>query len=387
MKKFLIIFGIIVLLLAGAVFTYIFLYGVPESPSEVFGRFTEAPDRPDYIPDSSDGAIDLGEDGDDTEFEGTPNRLYQLTTKPVAGAAIIGDVVRYVERGTGHVYEIALTGGTERIVSGTTIQRVIRAVFSSNGDRVALTSDNGGSLETMLGTLTRIGGDGGLELTGLPEGAREAGFSPNGQSLNFFIPTTVGGVGYAYDLTKEETKELFSIPLSDVRILWATSTYLFTTPSERAIGYVYRVGPGGLEYVTEGGRGLMAFRHASGTLVSVSGETDIETRDVRTGEVPFLRLFTEKCTAERPGSRVVICASPLTLAGGVYPDDWYKGKEKFSDMILRVDSASSTVKVLSKLEEESGRPIDVLSIGTDTTGKLIHFINKYDGALWMLDLR
>ncbi len=391
MKKVLIILGIVIVLLAGAAWTYVFLFGVPENANEVFGRFTEAPERPGSTGTDGGGTVDVGSGDDENEYEGEDarDRLYQLTTRPVAGAAIVGDAVRYVERGTGHIYEIALTGGGERIISGTTIPRTIRALFSSSGDGVALTSEYEQELISVLGTLTRTtGGDGGLTITELPTGATEIGFDTKTGALLFFVPTANGGTAYSYDPVAERTTEVFSIPLSQVRVLWGAPTYVYTTPSAYAMGYVYRVGKTGLEYVTEGGKGLMALRYATGTMVTTVADRVVTTRDVVTGGVPYPTLFPEKCTTQGPVGRILFCAVPFTFDNSAqYPDDWYKGVSSFSDMIVRIDAPSSTVSVLSNLEDESGRPIDVSDIGTDETGRLVHFINKLDGTLWMLDLR
>ncbi len=390
MKKFLIILGIVVILLLGAAVTYVFLYDVPKSVDEVFARLTEAPNDPVFVGNENETTIDV-EDPTDANEDGADarTRLYQLTTRPVAGATFIDGGIRYVERGTGHIYEIDIEGGNERIVSGTTIQRAMRAIFSPSGDQVALIREGEDGLETMLGALMNSGaGDRGLSLTPLPEGAEEVGFSINGDILNFFVPGGASGTGYAYTIATEKTVPLFTIPLTDVRILWGTPTYLFTTPSAHANGYVYRIGKSGLDYVTEGGKGLMAFRHASGTLVSTITSNGMETRDVVRGPIPVVKLFTEKCTTKQPRSPLVICATPNSLdTSATYPDDWYKGIADFSDTIIEINSASSTVRGLSNLEEESGRPIDVSMIGTNKAGNMVYMVNKLDGALWALDLR
>jgi hypothetical protein len=262
-------------------------------------------------------------------------------------------------------------------------------VFSGgSGDHIALTSEYETGLITTLGSLRGVGGGGGtLDLIELPEGAREVGFATSSDNLRFFVPNASGGTGYAYDIAGASTVELFSLPLRDVRIQWGAKMLVYTTPSAYAMGYVYHVGKGGLEYITEGGKGLMAYGHASGTIVSSLSNGKLVTRDPKYGSVPLLTLFPEKCTVVIDAPRFTFCASPSSLPQGTYPDDWYKGVIGFTDAILRVDVASSTATVLSVLEDESGRPIDVWDIGTNEQGTLIHFINKYDGALWMLDLR
>jgi hypothetical protein len=153
------------------------------------------------------------------------------------------------------------------------------------------------------------------------------------------------------------------------------------------MGYVYRIGKGGLEYVTEGGKGLSAFRHASGTLISTVTSSGIVTHDESMAQVPAVELFGEKCALHNTDKPGVFCASPREVTSTAQlPDDWYKGVVGFNDELYVIDTVNVVSYLISDLSEESGRPIDVLSIGTNTASSLVYFINKYDGALWVLDL-
>jgi hypothetical protein len=287
------------------------------------------------------------------------------------------------------VYDIdTRIGSTEKLVSGTTNPRTFRAVFAPESRAVALTNEVNGVTKTVLGIFGSS--TNGLTFTEIDAKVTEPGFSHDGKDFYFFVEGMDGGRGYAYSFAEKGARELFAIPLRDVRILWGNSTYVFTTPSGHSLGYLYKVGKGNqLEYVTKGGRGLMATNHASGTVVSVSTARGMTTRDSETGvTVPLLSLFTEKCAPYKQWTPMLVCGSPVSLIEErVYPDDWYKGLIGFSDRILRIDSQSASVMNLSNLEEESGRPLDVASIGTDATGDLIYFINKYDNTVWLLDLR
>ena len=385
MKKILIIVSISLIVIIGALFAYVSVKGVPEGAREIFGKFGDSGEAPVFTPEEEESeSFEDWEEGDANS--GRARRLRQLTTRPVAGAVFTDSTVRFVERGTGHIYEMdTRSGGAERIISGTTIPRTIRAVFSSSGEQVVLTSEMDGKLTSVLGEIGNT--DAGLDVTSLPPDAKEAGFpGMSTTTLNFFVPNERGGTAYAYSLIKGEAVELFTIPLRDVRIQWGTPTYLYTTPSYQTDGYVYKIDKSGMEYVTNGGKGLMAIHHASGTVVSTVIDGKIESRDTRTGSLPILSMITEKCAVEKITSRRLVCASPIDAQGANLPDDWFKGIVGLSDRLLLVDSASSSVTVLSSLEQEAGRPIDVTRIGTDASGTRIYMINKYDGALWMLDL-
>ncbi len=381
MKKILIISGIVLILLLCAAWAYMFINGVPQNVSELFGNFEDVTGT--TYTDTGSGAVDVDIDSN----TGIPERLRQLTTRPVAGAVFLSRAIRYAERGTGHIYDINLTTGEETRISGTTLQRAYTAVFNPQGDAVALTSIGDDALVTTLGELVQTGEEGSLTLTNLPEGAREAGFSKMGEVLNFFVPDATGGTGYQYSLATRKTTTTFSIPLRDVRIVWGEITYAYTIPSARSIGYVYRVGTS-LEYLRSGGKGLQAFPYQGGVIVGETTTEGLVVNDLTTGVVPVLSLFPEKCTTGMASSSVIYCASPIALPeGNEYPDDWYKGVIGFNDTILEIDAPNRALKVISNLEEESGRPIDVSMMGSNEDGTMLYFVNKYDGALWVLDVR
>ncbi len=389
MKKTLLIIGaILAILIGGLLIFFLITGGVPKNGDEVFARFGLGGDAPTFTPEEP--SEEEYEYAEDPVTNTSRNRLRQLTTRPVAGALFMDDTIRFVERGTGHIYDIDTLGGNEVLVSGTTQPRTIRAVFSSLGDRVALVSDIDGSIETILGTLGSDA-DSGLMLTTLPGKSTEPGFSSDGDDFYFFVPGVEGGSGYAYTMSTDKTRELFTIPLSQVRITWGNPSYVLTTPSGKSMGQLYTIHEGGqLNYTTTGGRGLMAAHHANGSIISsLTKDGKIVTRDlISREEVPVVSLFNEKCAMQGAWTHILVCGSPIPPPDGyVYPDDWYKGIVSFSDILLQVDSGNLSTMVLSNLEEESGRPIDILMIGTNDNGSLIYFVNKYDNSLWLFDVQ
>src|SRR5258706_5577502 len=65
----------------------------------------------------------------------TSGKLRKLVSAPVAGFTIISGtttVVRYLEKDTGHIYDINLQGSNQR-VTNTTIPRVYEAIFANDG--------------------------------------------------------------------------------------------------------------------------------------------------------------------------------------------------------------------------------------------------------------
>ncbi len=300
MKKALIILGTLIILLAIGFWIYVLVYGTPQAVSDIFARFGTGSDGdPVFVPPDDDGVVDVG--GEDTETDRVA--LRQLTTNAVAGAAFIENGIRYVERGTGHVYEIDLQSGAERLISGTTIPRTMRAVFSGGGDRLAITAESEGALITRVGSLVQSGdGDGSLEGISLPLGASDIGFSEEGVEVFYREETVNGSVGRAYNLLTRESRTLFEIPLRDVRVLWGSPLYVFTTPTAAQTGYLYTVSSSTLGYVTSGGKSLMAFRYEGGVGITKENGNKLSSFSLREGAeklepVPVVSLITEKCAS------------------------------------------------------------------------------------------
>jgi hypothetical protein len=383
MKKIFIILGLIILIIVGAVWAYLFMYGVPKSADEVFARFQSDRGTPVYVTDESGSTVDVAPTSD----TGAVERLRQLTTRPVAGAIGLNGLMRYVERGTGHVYDINLQNGEERIVSGTTIPKTVRAVFSPNGDQLALTTITNGGEEVIVGVLG--GGGEGFVGNALPVGAREVAFTDASSTLSYYLPSALGGTAYAFNILSKKSVELFTTPLKDVRVVWGENTYVYTVPTAKQFGYGYQVRSGTLDYLTKGELGLSLIAYRNGVIVTKTTEGGLSSEDITHGlPIPIIGLIPEKCTASENEVGVLFCGATTTFDDTKkYPDDWYKGVVAFSDVLFKINAPSSTVQVLSDLEKESGRSIDIAFLGVHTGGSLLYFINKNDNTLWAFDLR
>lgn len=382
-KKILITFGIILTLLIVGVWAYLFTFGAPKDTAEIFTNFGMGGDA-EIVPIPESTTIDTG----DSTTTGTPQALKQLTTRPVAGAVFIneGNAIRYVEQGTGHIYSIDLTNGTETLISGTTLPGTRNAVFSKDGDLVAITISDGGSLKTLVG---EVGKEGGQNFTGvaLPQGAVEIYFGNATNTLMYALKGTAGTAGYSYNTKKETGTQLFSIALRDVHVLWGTPTYVYTTPSVKQRGYVYEITKNDLQYVTEGEFGLMAVRDGLGIVITKQLNGNIVSSQYSSGIFSPLptSIIPEKCTAL---NTTLFCAVPSTpIPTESFPDSWYKGEVSFSDVLWIIDTASGNSTIVSNFLNESGREIDVSTIGTNATGTYIYLINKNDNTLWMFDTR
>jgi hypothetical protein len=379
MKKTLIIISIVVAILIIGIWVYLFVFGTPKSTNDVFSNFGIGDTNPSsFVP-----PVEPVE-----EVASTPRALRQLTTRPVAGATLTTSGIRYVERGTGHIYTVSQGGGNESLVSGTTIPRVVEALFSADGTHVAITTEgeNSDTVEVVVGTIESR--DGGT-FTGktLPEGAHEVAWDSSANTLQYLLPTQSGSAGYSYAIATGTSKLLFEVPLRDIKVLWGDTRYVYTSPSAHQSGSVYRLNGNALTYAADSGVGLMALRFADGFVVSRLEDRQLITTGYidEYAKKQSVSLLPEKCVVHPMKTYTLICASPFETIAGDMPDDWYKGITSFADWLYEIDVTDGSAVVMSDFLSESGREIDVSQIGTDPEGKYIWFINKNDDTLWMYD--
>lgn len=378
-KSILITIGVLIILLVIGVWAYLFTFGKPANSSEIFARFGAGKDATVPVVLPEDTRVDTG----DTSHSGASQALKQLTTRPVAGAGFVKGGIRYVEQGTGHIYTIDFATGVETLLSGTTIPGTRSAVFSPDSSYVAITMVNGQTNKTLTGQLKT-----GELFSGvaLPDGAYNIAFASASGTLQFIVRGTYGSTGYSYNIARGASTKLFTIPLEDIHVLWGNPTYVYTTPTAKQTGYLYKVLKNELVYVTNGEPGLMAFMTGDGVVVTRNTDTvrsyAINSKGEKLAQ-PLIPYIPEKCTS---GESFVYCAIPKnTLDTQTFPDDWYMGTISFDDVLRKVDIVNGSATLLVDFKSVSERAIDIAHIGADVDGQHIYFINKNDNTLWMFD--
>lgn len=386
-KTALIISGIVICLVIIGLWVYLFMFGTPQSGRELFSNFNIFSEEPEVIDlTNTSPIVDVGEN---TTFGSTEGPLKRLTTRPVAGAIVLDDRVRYVEKGTGYVFDINLDSGAETIVTNMTIPQTIDALFSPTGNRVAFTSYDDGVANTLVGTITKsdTGAD-TLEGINLPHNSENLAFSEDGTKILYTVRDEIGSTGMQYNIVADTLQTVFTTHLRDIRVIWGSPVYIYTTPSGQQTGYLYEVqGNAVLKRIEGGVQGLAASKYAD-TLVIFATTGNTPTTyvfDTEAGILPFsLGVLQEKCAAIEDGS-TVYCAAPLIYPTGTYPDDWYKGVISPADELWGIDPSTGEAIFLYNITENTGQNIDIVEMGVSGTGRYLHFINKNDDSLWLFD--
>lgn len=396
MKKILIILGILVALGLGGVWVYLMFFNTSLAPGvEVFNDFSE----------SVGGAAN----SDVSQFSGEPREeeevsldaaqhIVQLTNRPVAGAVLIGNAssterVRFMERGTGHTYEVSLESGKARRVSGTTIPRSVEAVWAESGNRVAFRVEVS-SIESQwfAGALVRDE-TGAIILRNepLPAGIDNVAFDAVGDSVLYTFSNENGAGGYIRNLKTGVEELLWSTPFSTLAVLWGEKTYVYPKPTALWNGYLYHIEEGGsLVRVGQGAKGLTAESSPTHILITSATEGSLTSTvlNTDTNEESAIAIagLPEKCAFGKTSSAKLWCAAPFEYSQAEYPDAWYRGDVVLSDFLWEVNTQNGEAALLADFEEEVFRVVDTAHMSVSSDEKYALIQNKIDNTLWLVDL-
>ena len=390
MKKGLLIFiGAFILISLIAIWAYLFFFGTPKSTDDVFANLGigDTIERSELEDSTPEPVAQI-----ETPVPKKP--LRQLTVRPAAGF-FVPDIyeptsIRYVERGTGHIFEVEIATGNEMPITKFTVPQVVEAVFSPKGTSVIFTTYVDNVRNSFVGVLGNASGT--TELVNnipLPPKADNVSYLDE-QTILYTITTPAGTAGYRYHLDSQTQIQLFTIPLNSITMLWGNgldSIYLYTKPTRLLEGFAYRVENNTLYRVGTGARGLMYFRNnttemrTTADLHDIYSEFTFGTSTVRT-PVPFL---PEKCAFIDSEAQIFWCGSSMEKLDPTFVEAWYKGELSSPDGLWRIDAATGNMAMVSDLGLESGREIDIQSIATSKLGHLVFFTNKLDGTIWLFD--
>ncbi len=324
--------------------------------------------------------------------------------KKVAPPKIIAyeEKIRWIERGTGHVYETSTSSPATQRLSNTTITRIQEAFFTNKGDSLII-RDLIGTTDTIRTRLAKLNFETPtsteqvVTTTDLPVDIIQITRSPDRSQL---ISIMDSGMRAILSNTDGSSKVgILDIPFKEWLVHWPnkTAAIINTKPSGGTDGYAYSINPqtkaisrllGGIPGLTTLGSPDMSHilynqsDRGSIKLYSYNKKTNSST-DL------FLRSFTDKCVwSTLPSEKnIVYCGIPQDIAFNIYPDAWYQGKITFSDSIWSINVETSESHLISNPLTESSTIIDITNPTISSTGSYMLFQNKIDLSLWGLKLK
>lgn len=410
-----IIIVVFILILVGGLLAFYFYsnqgqgggIGTTDTPSNIFpgGGGGEQP-APENTDNPTTPLIRVGET---SEGQAAPV-LKELSTRPSAGAVGLATssnqtptvLVRFVERGTGNVYEVRPDTGGETRLSNTTVPKIAEVFWNGAGTKIIAryvkdgTSD---TIQTYAATLNPPAAgetEGSLSGAFLTENIRAVAENPEQNKVFYLLNHSEGSTGIIAEFDGSKKTQVFDSLLSEWIPEWPTSSIvaLTTKASAGAPGFLYLLNTktGTLKRAISGIAGLSTLVDPAGANVLYS-QTDknglsLRLYSFKTASVQnvSVQTFPEKCVWSKNEPETLYCAVPSYLPQGDYPDAWYRGVISFSDDIWKIDASNGTATLVIKLRDSANRDIDTTNLFLSPKEEYLFFTDKKDFHLWSLAL-
>jgi hypothetical protein len=339
-----------------------------------------------------------------TGEEGRPPRLWRASTPPIAGFSFLAGstTIRYVERSTGHVYDVNPTTGSATRITKELLPKVYDAgIIGTTGVLLRMLNEEGVAV-MLLGTLGTTTSDGFRELTTSNLGAtvRSAAASP---TLPEIVMLAEGEGNTAHLLRADadggSPRPLLSLGVSGFAIDWPADGRLFLAelPASGVRGNAYEVVGGGLVPVLRGVSGLMMLPRASSNSILFSSDDGSRVRLFARSSASSsatelsLQTIADKC-AWAPAVRstttptlLAYCAAPQDAPGANFLHNWLRGAVHTADAWFTIDVSAG--KAEQFFIPETSVALDVERPMVDTSGEYIAFMNARDKSLWVLKIK
>ncbi len=341
--------------------------------------------------------------------------LRHLSTTPIGGymasTTASSTLVRYIDRGVGHVYEATNDSAVISKISNTTIPKIYESYWNRNANAGILRylRDEGSIVNfyaeirpVKVATTTDIVPASSdfipYEIKGkfLSPDIKEVAVSPKHDKIFTWNIESGRGIGYISGFDESKKTRVLDTPLTQVTVDWPEENTLAITTKASGLSsgflYLFDIKKASLTKALGGIMGLSAkvSSDAKKIIFSSSRPNSVimslyNVKDNLTQEI-VLRTLADKCVWSKLRPQDIYCAVPTKFEAGMYPDDWYKGNVSFIDQIWHLDTTTGEVLLLANLLTLSDSLIDATDLTLDPKENFLYFVNKRDLTLWSLDL-
>ncbi|RJQ34930.1 hypothetical protein C4556_01470 [Candidatus Parcubacteria bacterium] len=406
--------GVIVLSLAGLLSWYFFLRNqgdVLRTQDEGRGAGIAPPSFGGIIGSTYDNIVESISslaNGNSAEAPAQPPRLWQITKTPVAGMGFVSPefgtasstarnvlyTVRFVERGTGYVFDANPASGALTRLTNTLVPRVYEAFVGINGTLILRGLDEDTSfVMTSAGlatsTPTSIKEPAALSLITLPQDIRELVLSPSGEEVLYLIEQSPGFSVVRSAWNGGDSERVMKVGVSGWQIRWLSDDRIILTQhtADGTSAHVYALESGRLVPLIPGGGALTLLPRAGSPAIlygSVSGNAALAARiDEKTSAVPIpVWTTTDKCVWAPGTELVAYCAVPRVLPSAENVRAKLRGEIYSSDTWWRIDVRAGRAE--SMYDPGGNADIDVENPMIDAGGNYIAFTSARDKTLWVL---
>ncbi len=328
-------------------------------------------------------------------------KLRKITSEPVAGAGIVdvkaGSIIRYIEKATGHIYEVELFSPRQGRISNTTIPMVYEAVWGNKNDSLIAQylKDDDTTIDTYSLALKNISTSTENTISGAVMSQNISSVSTFGSSVFYLEQVDGASYGFVSSFDGKNKKQIWNSPIKELLSQYVNvkTVALTTKPEENTPGYLYfvDVNNASTKKVLGDIKGLSTLVNPAGTDVLYLNQDEralLYTYTIKdmTVESVSPSTFPEKCVWGNKNFRVIYCAVPKDLITVGNLTSWYKGQISFNDDIWKYDLDNKSGTIVADLQKEGGEEIDVIKPIISENDQYLMFVNKKDNSLWSLDL-
>ena len=302
--------------------------------------------------------------------------------------------VRYVEQGSGHIYEHDHASSTTRKLTNTTIPKTSEAYFLDNGSKVLLRylDNTNRRVENYLASIPNSSVADQLTGTFLSNNITALSVSPNTSEFFYIAKTSSGSVGNIYNTRTNTERRVFSSLFSEWLPDWVQNgIYLTTKPSNSVPGFMYQqsLQKNALTRTTGNKLGLTSLSNKNGTRILLGEGAKLSVLNISSGEtVPVIGLYTlpEKCVWTT--DEEFLCFGSEDAPTDKMPDSWYQGLTFFNDALFSVYSIDGSSLKVATMEELYTKKvvIDGTLPRLSRDGFGLVFLNKIDMSPWYVDI-
>ncbi len=403
-NTYIIIFVVLVLLLLGLIFYYLNNKNTDDGNGGMVNTFKNFfPFGGSEVVDNNTGSTTPEEISDDREEPVVDfvKKLRKLSSEPVAGAGLLdvkaGTVVRYIEKATGHIFEVELFSPRQGRISNTTIPKVYDAVWGNKNNSLITRylKDDDRTVETYSLTVKDLSTTTENIITGIAFPNKISDVSVVDTGVFYLEQSDTGSSGYVSNWSGGNKKQIWNSPIKEIISQYVNSkTVALTTKSEENTeGFLYFVDTsnGTSRRILGNIIGLSTLTDSSATRVlylklDQSVEMFLYDMTMKTRNVVYPVTFPEKCVWSSKSKDIVFCAVPKEGVERASLTSWYKGLNQFSDDIWKYDLKNNTANIVLSMNSETSEDIDVIKPILSESEQYLVFMNKRDNALWSLDL-
>lgn len=399
-KKILKISAFILIILAVALIAYYFILSTNDNVANgkkpffgnlfPFGNNTVVVEE---VPFATSTPENINEQQPAGAFE---QQVRLISNEPIAGSTFIpgtkGDTVRYIEKATGHIFDVPTFENTTNRVSNTTIPQLYTASFTENGAGfIAQYTKDGDTIETFYGKITGTSTEKTVSGNLLSQSILSFAVSPDQKNIFTLEKTQNGSEGYISLPDGSSKKLIWSSPFKEFIPQFISNTHigLQSKPHPSAFGVFFDVNTAtaGKNLMISNEKNLSTLPYTKKAYMLHSNDAGMFVTDIRTTISTEIspNTFPEKCVWAQTKT-FIYCAVPKTNLNSNSLYSWYQGKVSYSDDIWEYDVAGNTSRQVVNLESLAGRSIDIGNISINQTDTLLLIQSKADGSLWTIKI-